>query len=133
MTEIKVRTVKSCFKWPRYLKMISVNCTGSGNMHFCVKSKLYPSERRSRSDYKLLLTYTVDYFTLLKTMRVDCEHRVFSSITAMKLFNKTNVPVLLETMMAIELQLVSFAVVMTLNHCSGVVHVSCIFMPNILY
>ena len=66
-------------------------------------------------------------------MGIGCEYRVFTCVTAMKLINQTDVPTLFKTLMAVELQLVGFPVKVTLNHCSGMVDISGVFMPNMLH
>ena len=66
-------------------------------------------------------------------MRIKCEHGVFTSVAAVELIDKTDVPVCFEAMMTIKLQLVVLTVVVTLNHYSCMVNVFSVLMPNIFY
>ena len=133
MTEIKVRAINSCFEWPRNLKMIIINCSRTRSMHFCVRSKFQPSDRWGWADWKFFCTFTFDYIKLFKVMWIDSEYWVFASVTAVELFYQIDIPVFLETMMTVELQLVGLPVVVTLNHRSGMVYISSVFMPDIFY
>ena len=105
-------------------------------MHPGIFSKRYPSERWSWCIKKLVLIESKIILIQIgsfKAVRVDCNNRVFSSVTTMQLIYQTNVPVLSEAMMAIELQLIGLTFVVPLYHCSGVVDVSCVLMPGIFH
>ena len=76
-----------------------------------------------------------------KTTVVDCheavtissEHRIFSCFTVVEHFDTLRIPILYKLMVSIKLKLISFVVVVTLIHCSGVVSIFSVLIPYALY
>ena len=102
-------------------------------MHFGILPECPPSEHRSWCNKNFIFTLIIIRVSCFKTVWVYCEHGVFTSITAVQLINHTYVPILSETHMAVNLQLICLAVIVTLNHCSRMVNVPCVLMPNIFH
>ena len=133
MTETKVRTIKTCFKRPLNLISISMDFVRTGNMHPGVIPETPPSKHRRWCVINFVFTLIIVNVRCFKTVWVYCEHGVFTSITAVQLINHTYVPILSKTHMAVKLQLICLAVIVTVYHCSRMVNVSCVLMPNIFH
>ena len=69
----------------------------------------------------------------MKTYTISCQYRIFTCITIMEHFDTFGIPVLNKSMMTVELKLVSFSIVMTLNLISSVVNIFSVFIEYILY
>ena len=63
---------------------------------------------------------------------ICCDHRVLTRIAAVEHLDTLGIPVLHESMMTIQLHLISFTVVVLLTHNSGVVNIYGVPNPNTL-
>ena len=64
---------------------------------------------------------------------ISCNDRVLARIAALELLDTFRIPVFRESVVTIYLQLVSFVLVITLNHLSDVVDIQGIFNINSFY
>ena len=67
-----------------------------------------------------------------KVRAISCERRVLTRITAVEHFDSLGIPVLHKSMVTIETQSVSFAVVVFLNLRFCMITISCFLKVNIL-
>ena len=117
------------FKWFSQQFTIGLQYHNSGVIHSI-----------SSSDFIYILHANM-FLRKPKTAVVDCheavtissEHRIFSCITVVEHFDTLRIPILYKLMVSIKLKLISFVVVVTLIHCSGVVSIFSVLIPYALY
>ena len=131
VTEWETSCKNAWFNRPLNLMIISIYFTRTSTDASGVIIEKSKKIRRSWCDCITVICLAIVKWKCFIAMWIDCKYRIFTCVAAMELNDKIDVPVLLESLMAIYLQLVSLTIEVTLNHWSGMVNISCVLMPNI--
>ena len=83
--------------------------------------------------HQIILTRLIFVVILRKSCDIRSKYRVIACITAVELFDTFSIPILHESVVTVDLQLIGFAVVVLLNLISSVVNIFAVLMRNVLY
>ena len=126
------------FKRPNQFVWIVIDYTTTMERHsimilmmIVMISDHIPANYTEWRNLQLKVTIGITRVFHLVVLHIAWDNRHFTCITAVDHFYKRGVPVFRESMVTIELQLVSLVIVVTLDHLSGVVNIFGVLMPYI--
>ena len=132
VTKIKVPRNDCYLK--RSVKLISIIIYGSPTVDWHAATiELKPSHCVNKIEVNIQLTIAIRVVFIFERRRIDCEYRFFARITAVEQLNSQGIPILCKYMVTIELQLVSLAIIVPLDHFTGIVDIFGVHMPYILH
>ena len=110
-----------------------MNILTAGNKRSSVSPELEPSHHWF-CNIILNCSFTVPIGIVChcEAIWIGRKNRVLTCIAVVELFNQVDVPELAEAVVTVDLQLISLAVVVALDHLSSLVHIFGVLMPYIL-
>ena len=133
VTKVRAAGETCCFKRPYKVNIVKIQLSTTYDWHFSVSSELVPAHCEDWIFQQFKLTIAVLRVFHTETIRIACNHRILTSITAMEHTDKHYVPVFRHSMVTIDLQLVGLIFIVTLDHVPSMVNIFRVSMPYVFY